>query len=65
MLFDGLQIKNFTKLVLEFGDRINKVTKVSYLSACFSLFQASPDNSRNASPRYHDVSMEDVSYLLT
>lgn len=27
----------------------------------FSLLQASPDNSRNPSPRYHDVSMEDVS----
>lgn len=25
------------------------------------LLQASPENSRNASPRYHDASMEDVS----
>lgn len=27
----------------------------------FVLLQASPENSRNASPRYHDASMEDVS----
>lgn len=29
-----------------------------------SLLQASPENSRNASPRYHDASMDDVSIFL-
>lgn len=33
-----------------------------HIKVSFSLFQASPESSRNASPRYHDASMDDVSY---